>query len=343
MQRTAFFQKFEANAAEFPEAVAIETSEYRLSYGGINAQANALARFIKDHRADGESPVVGLAMAAGSDYVVAMLAAGKAGAAFAPLPPDLPERRLASYLERTKPSLLIAQAEHLPELAEKLNGIGHGHLKRLAVPPAGTKDSGNPGRSVAPGEPCYVMFTSGSTGEPKAILGQQRGLSHFLAWELAEFGIGRECRGSWLAPVGFDVSLRDILVPLMAGGTLCIPDENTRLTPHRLVEWIANSAVTLVHCVPTTLRLMNREMQARFCRPETPIFPALRHLLIAGEPLFGADIADWRHLAGDRAEMVNLYGPSETTLAKLFHRIGPETPEARQRVPIGLPLPNTDV
>src|SRR5690242_8488680 len=103
----------------------------------------------------------------------------------------------------------------------------------------------------------------------------------------------------------------------MAGGTLCIPDAETRTMPQRLVDWMAASRVTLVHCVPTMLRLLVAELEHR--RLSSSPFPDLKHLLVAGEPLLGADIAAWRAVAGDAVEVVNLYGPSETTLAKLFH------------------------
>ena len=344
MQRSAFFQKFEANVRANPTALAIESAQASLTYDQLNARANALAAALAGLTAPTGTPkIIGLAMAAGPDYIVGMFGVGKAGAAFAPLPPDLPPLRLRSYLERTAPMGVVAPADAVDALRARLNEAGLTDLPIIALPAADATDPGNPNIKVGPGEPAYVMFTSGSTGEPKAILGQQRGLSHFLAWELSEFGLDASTRGTWLAPVSFDVSLRDVLVPLMSGGTVCIPDPDVRVTPHRLVDWIMASRANLIHCVPSALRLILRELEARNASAAHPSFPALRHLLIAGEPLYGADITDWRRIAGGHTTLVNLYGPSETTLAKIFFRVGDAVFPDRQMLPIGTPLPNTDV
>lgn len=338
MQRQAYFEQFELQAETRGDSVAVEAGGQRIAYDALNRQANRIAHALRGAViAPGGSAIVGLFLDPGIDYVAALLGTGKAGAAFLPLPPDLPEGRLAAHLAKAGCRVVLTDAANRPELERKLAGAAV--TVRNADTGLEDQPDHNPGIAVAPGDGCYVMFTSGSTGAPKAILGQQRGLSHFLRWELAEFAMGPETRGSWLAPITFDVSLRDILVPLMAGGTLCVPDPDLRSQPHRLAAWIAESRLTLVHCVPTLLRLITRALE--HAAPATPPFPTLRHLLVAGEPLLGADVAAWRAVAGESAALVNLYGPSETTLAKLFHRVTALPDDPRRVLPIGLPLPNT--
>ena len=186
---------------------------------------------------------------------------------------------------------------------------------------------------------CYVMLTSGSTGEPKAILGCHKGLSHFVHWEVGELGLDETVRASQLAPTTFDVSLRDIFVPLLAGGTVCIPDTETRQSGRLLLRWMEDARVTLIHCVPSILRLLLREMEAE---PGGRL-PAVRHLLSAGEALYGADAIRWMDATEGRAELLNLYGPSETTLAKLFHRVTERPAEPNAVLPVGKPISNTAV
>ncbi|PWC90786.1 hypothetical protein TSH100_01775 [Azospirillum sp. TSH100] len=340
MQRQAYFEQFEFQAETRPDAVAVECAEGCIGYDALNRRANRIAHALKAAGVEpGRNAIVGLFLEPGIDYVAALLGTGKAGAVFLPLPPDLPERRLAAYLEKAGCAHVVTGAAHRPTLDARLAAIGC-HLAVVPAEPEGQPET-NPGIAVGPGDGCYVMFTSGSTGAPKAILGQQRGLSHFLRWEMGEFALDEGTRCSWLAPITFDVSLRDVLVPLMAGGTLCVPEPELRMLPHRLVDWIAASRLTLMHCVPTLLRLIVRELEHR--APASPPFPALRHLLVAGEPLLGADVAAWRAAAGTATEVVNLYGPSETTLAKLFHRVGALPDDLRRVLPIGQPLPNTAV
>ncbi|HYD31064.1 MAG TPA: amino acid adenylation domain-containing protein [Azospirillaceae bacterium] len=335
MQRNAYFEQLECKAEAQGRAIAIEAPEGTVTYAALNAQANRIAHALISHGIEpGRGDIVGLFMDPSIAYVAGLFGVGKAGGAFLPLAIDLPEKRLAAYLAKARATVVVTDAGHAALLP--------GHITAIIADSAGLEDLSdtNPGLTVKPADGCYVMFTSGSTGTPKAILGQQRGLTHFLKWEIAEFSLDDSVRCSWLAPVTFDVSLRDMLVPLMAGGTLCIPAPDTRITPHRLVDWIIESRLTLIHCVPTVLRLIIRELESR--SPAAP-FPHLAHLLVAGEPLFGADVAAWRAVAGTGTGVVNLYGPSETTLAKLFHRVDLLPGDPRRVLPIGKPLPNTAV
>ncbi|GAB6040753.1 amino acid adenylation domain-containing protein [Endothiovibrio diazotrophicus] len=338
-QRQAYFEQFEQHAEARPAAIAVECGGESASYGELNRRANRIAHALlagRDGAAADEPWIVGLVLEPGIDYCAALLGTGKAGAAFLPLPPELPPRRLADHLEKSRCRQLVGDEALLARLEES-TAAGRTLLDATA---AGHPEH-NPGITVGPGDPAYVMFTSGSTGTPKAILGQQRGLAHFLRWESGEFGLGAETRCAALAPLTFDVSLRDILVPLTVGGTLCIPDAETRRLPHRLAEWIAAGAVTLLHCVPTVLRLLTRELERRAATGEASSLPSLRRVLVAGEPLLAADVAGWRAAAGEGCEVVNLYGPTETTLAKAFQRIGELPAEPHQVLPIGTPLPNT--
>jgi amino acid adenylation domain-containing protein len=181
----------------------------------------------------------------------------------------------------------------------------------------------------------YVYFTSGSTGRPKAIAGRLKAIDHFIRWEIETFGLEPGVRVSQLTSPAFDAFLRDAFVPLAAGGTVCPPpSRDFVLDGGRLVEWIDGSGLNLVHCTPSLFRLiLAQDLNA-------DRFPALRHVLLAGEPLLPADVRRWHAVFGERIQLVNLYGPSETTMVKLFHRVRPEDAAAAM-VPIGKPMPGT--
>jgi amino acid adenylation domain-containing protein/non-ribosomal peptide synthase protein (TIGR01720 family) len=344
MQRNSIVEQFEFVATRFGAAIAVREDDRRVAYDALNTAANRIAHGLLGRGLQPrDGAIVGLFMEPGIDYAAGLLGVAKAGAAFLPLPCDLPERRLAAQLEKAAVTHIVTDLRHRERLAECLAAAGRAAIVTIADSGDDRTGaiSGNPGIAIGPADPCYVMFTSGSTGAPKAILGQHRGLSHFLRWEISELALDEHCRGSWLAPTTFDVSLRDILVPLMVGGTLCVPAPETRVIPHLLADWLAGQGATLVHIVPTLLRLLTRELARR--GSEQPPLPALRHLLVAGEPLFGADIAAWHEAAGNGAEVFNLYGPSETTLAKVFHRTSTTQDDRRKVLPIGKPLPGAEV
>src|SRR6185436_14628420 len=99
--------------------------------------------------------------------------------------------------------------------------------------------------------PAYIFFTSGTTGIPKGVLGVQKGLSHFLAWQKSAFDIGPRDRCAQLTNLSFDVVLRDIFLPLVSGATLCLPNASVDTASDKMLPWLDREGVTVFHGVPT--------------------------------------------------------------------------------------------
>jgi amino acid adenylation domain-containing protein len=186
---------------------------------------------------------------------------------------------------------------------------------------------------VAPDDAAYIFFTSGTTGTPKGVLGCHKGLSHFLQWQRETFGIGPGDRAAQLTGLSFDVVLRDIFLPLVSGATLCLPEEDFDLGANSMMAWLERESISLLHTVPTLASswLTNLTQQVSLC--------SLRRVFFAGEPLPEALVRRWRETFPQAGEIVNLYGPTETTLAKCFYRIPSEPSPGVQ--PVGHPLPQT--
>lgn len=324
------------------ERIAIEQGERRLDYAQLDRQANRLGRLLRDQ---GVAPgrIVALPMPASIEYVVGMLATIKAGGIFQPLDPTYPAERLRQIFTRAAPQVVVgrpadreqseAVAAGVADVTRKfpplidldLDGEPPHPAAELALPVvAGDDDTG------------YLIHTSGSTGVPKLIAGRNKGISHFIHWEVGELGLDPTVRASFLAPPTFDVSLREMLVPLLVGGALVIPEAEERADADRLTTWLRQHRITLLHIVPSLFRLLTRAL-----REQGGELPDLQVVALAGEPLYGADVAAWRAVAGSGASLINLYGPSETTLAKAFHRIDQETYAPGAIVPIGQPIANT--
>ncbi len=359
MDKMIIHRVFENIVERFPKNIAAEDSARCVTYQELNAYANRIADAIDELNVNAKS-IVGIYFEASIEYIAVVLGVLKAGAIFMPLSPRFPDKRLISILNNTEPNIFITGAHLENELTLKLKNPGLSlcakHMLvlkdrstfRVKVLPSGTSvanehnmtDENLPLRTE-PDDGCYIVTTSASTGEPKAILGCQKGLTHFIRWEIDEFGLNNGVRVSLLSPVTFDVSLRDIFIPLIAGGTLCIPDEETRHHPGKLFKWMQDSDITLTHIVPTLFRLVTREIKDLGGSEDA--LPNLEYVLIAGEALYGSDVIKWRQATGNRVELVNIYGPSETTLAKLFFRIRDEEFVPHEIVPIGKPIPNTEI
>ncbi len=354
VNRKLLHSVFEAAAARFPQNTAVECQGRTMTYGELQAAAAKIGRTLRACGAR-RDVIVALMLESGSAYVACVTGVMRSGALFMPLDLGLPQKRLTFLLNRARPAIAIVPAAEsaraLAVLAEA--GLPAGQVSVLTVDAAARLrllEQGGPDRGdapdftpdVAPDDSCYIMYTSGSTGEPKPIEGLHKSLSHFMHWEAGEFGFDQTLRVSQLAPLTFDASLRDIFLPLITGGRVCVPGAEIRRNPAELLKWLEASGVTLVHCVPSLFRALTREIEARGGRTDESL-PALTHVLMAGEALYGRDIERWRALVGPRVQLVNLYGASETTLVKTFQQIGELPAAGNAMLPVGQPISNTAV
>jgi amino acid adenylation domain-containing protein len=332
----AIHQIFQRTAERCGDRVAIESAGKPVTYRELRERANGLATALLAAGVPSGSPVALLASRT-EDVAAAMLGILQAGCAFVPLDPRSSAVRLESIVAEVKPRWWLASPD-LGDLADRLRREAGGAGEVIPLGDGGPRSD----RAPAAPEPdpeslCSVFFTSGSTGRPKGIAGRLKAIDHFIRWEIETFGVDESCRVSQLTSPAFDAVLRDVFVPLAAGGTLVAPaSRETVLDGARLVDWIDGERLTLVHCTPTVFRsLLRQDLTAGH-------FPALRQVLLAGEPLLPADVRRWSAVFGERIELVNLYGPSETTMTKLFYRVRPGDGELRV-IPVGQPMPGARV
>ncbi|HVZ39797.1 MAG TPA: non-ribosomal peptide synthetase [Candidatus Kapabacteria bacterium] len=340
-------QLFSAHARTWPDRIAMERGPGRITYGTLEHRSNQIAGLLLESELE-PGTLVGIMSDDPFEIVAAMLGILKAGCAFVPLDPNVPNRRLAEMMNVVGLSWIVADHDHLSTIND-LQAERDGDLTvivRDPVPHAAVRTPGSAALlpygerdgSVCPEVPrdperiCYVYFTSGSTGTPKAIMGRSKSVTHFILWEIKTFGVGESDRVSQLASPSFDAYLRDVFTPLCAGGTVCAPpDRDMLLDPEALMTWLDAERITLLHTVPSVFRsLLNQRLDAGR-------FAGLRHILLAGEPLLPADVRRWFDTFGERVGLTNLYGPSETTMTKLFHRVQPSDGN-RQSIPIGKPM-----
>lgn len=180
---------------------------------------------------------------------------------------------------------------------------------------------------------CYIIYTSGSQGRPKGVIGAHAGLEHYVKWQAKEFAIIECDRFSQVAPLSFDFSLKEIFVPLICGACVCIADRGTVIDPAKFIEWVGDNRITVTCWVPTLLRSILHASRA-----DDHGLESLRYVLISGDVLRWDDVIAWRNRFGNGTSLFNLYGPTESTIIKLFYRI----PQARcgesAWVPIGRPI-----
>jgi amino acid adenylation domain-containing protein len=316
---------FRRSASAYGSQTAIERGDTRVTYAELDRRSDRLSRRLAAAGAPPGTPVAVLAEDT-VEVVIAILGALKAGCAFMPLTPGVPRTRLDAMFSVAAPGWMVA-GEGLAARAAEL--VPAARVVELdGEEPAAAEPRG----AAGPDDMAYVYFTSGSTGRPKAIAGRHKGLDHFVQWEVRALALQPGTRVSQLTTPVHDPFLRDVFVPLACGGTVCVPpDRDTVLDAAKLVEWLDRSRVEVVHCVPSLFRmLVNGGLDAGR-------FPALRYVLLAGEALLPADVGRWMDVFGERVQLVNVYGPTETTLAKFAYFVRAADRE-RRTIPIGRPI-----
>lgn len=338
---------FSQTAEKFSNNTAIDCGEQKLTYSEIEEQSNKLANFLIEYGAI-KGSIVAILAEDSVKVIIAIIGILKAGCVFVPLVPNLPEHRINTIVAEALPQWFVVDAVGLKKISNgrivevsqspvicleetqvienfpALNYHLHDYTKYSQVE--------KPNVQLEPDDMCYLYFTSGSTGKPKGIAGRLKAIAHFINWEIKTFKIKESSRFSQLINPTFDAFLRDIFVPLCSGGVVCIPKEvDTIVDARRLIEWIDDREINLIHCVPSLFRsILNEDLDPKS-------FSSLRYILLSGEPLLPGDVSRWMDVYGDKIQLVNLYGASETTMTKFFYFVKP-TDRQKRFIPIGKPM-----
>lgn len=320
-------EAFAAQAARTPDAIAAEYGTERFSYAELDAWADKLAGRLHElcwpggtsPRRTGQELLVGVCMNTGLRRLATLLAIWKAGAGYVPLDPALPAGRLAHMIAETAMAAIVtdgAARASLPDVTmpvETLDDSGWAAIGGLDRP-----------RLARPADPAtvaYVMYTSGSTGRPKGVVVEHRQVTSFLHAMITHWQVGPTDAVLQYASLGFDVSVLDMFVPLLAGGRLVLAPTQTLRSPRRLAALITDRRVTLACLTPAVLGLLADQDVT-----------GLRILLAAGEELPSELALRWLRPG---LRFVNAYGPTETTVLATWAELDAGTPLPP---PIGLPL-----
>ena len=318
------------------ERVAIEKDGQSLFFKDLLRLSNQITAFLLKEGM-GPETLVGIPLTDRSRLICSIIGVLNAGCTFVPINAGLPSRRLASMIDDLGLRYLIVSKEegtlydNIPAgqlqqyFFEDIIQESDLSLKEIDYPVFRDEDS------------IYIYFTSGSTGRPKGIVGKNESLLQFIQWEIREFGIDHTIRVSQFINPYFDAFLRDIFVPLLTGGTICIPpDEDDFFTAHKMISWIDTAGISLIHCVPSLFRVINNSVI-------TPAaFKSLRYILMSGEKIIPSELVPWYKVFGDRIQLVNLYGATETTMIRSCYRIQPGDAE-KNRISIGSPITDTEL
>jgi amino acid adenylation domain-containing protein len=319
-------EMFEEQVRRGPEVTAVVCGEAVISYGELNRRANRLAHYLKKI---GVAPGarVGICMERSLELVVAEIAILKCGAAYVAMDPEDPAERKQFMIADSEASHAVTrEVEVCPEIAG---------VRRVKME-VGEEEEG--GRENLPmrlggGSLAYVMYTSGSTGQPKGVMVPHGAILRLVVNNgYVEFGAGD--RVGFAANPAFDASTMEVWGPLLNGGKLVIVEGKELLEPERLGEVLRRHEVEILWLTVGLYNVYARVVGEELAR--------LSCLMIGGEAVNGQVIAEMQKRGQAPGRLLNGYGPTETTTFASSYEIA-EVEEGSKRVPIGRPIANARI
>jgi amino acid adenylation domain-containing protein len=299
--------RFEQQVRQYPNRVAIKTNHRQLTYAELNQAANRVAHAIVDRRGSGNEPIA-LLFAQDVAVMVAMLGVLKAGKCYVPLDPSHPQTRLMSLLEHSQAGLIVTNTRHLllaQSLAHAALDVIDTDALEARVSPA------NLGLSCAADGLACLLYTSGSTGQPKGLLQSHRTILHRVWSETNHLCIGPDDRAVMLNPFTFSASLRVIFSALLNGAALypfSIRDDGLS----HLGGWLVQEGITLYYSTPTIFRYFTSFLTAE------ERLPAMRMLHLGSEPATRRDVDLYRQHFPSHCYLVHSLSSGETGALRVY-------------------------
>ena len=324
-------QRFEQQVGRYPNRLAVKTRNHQLSYAALNKAANRVARALLARRGE-ESEPIALLLQHDAPMIAAIFGVLKAGKAYVPLDPSFPYARNAYILEDSQAGLIVTNGENR-SLAESLSEDGHSLIDIDEI--GATLSDENVDLSISADDLANIVYTSGSTGQPKGVVQNHRNLLNVAMRYTNGFGIGAEDRLTLLQSYSVAGSVSNMLGALLNGASL-FPYNVKEEGLTRLAGWLSEQEITVYHSVPTVFRQFANALTGK------EEFPELRLIRLGGEPVNAEEVRLYKKYFSSGSIFANSYGASEAA-SVLRYLVDEDTEISGAVVPVGYPLGDVEI
>jgi amino acid adenylation domain-containing protein len=309
-----------SRARKRPDAIAVQKGAEEITYRELNRRGNQMGRYLR-RKGVGVEEAVGISMERGVDMVVAIVGVLKAGGAYVPLDRRNPEERIKEMARKAGIRFVIVDGEEEEAVLEEVAEVIRMREERDEIEKENDEDIKGRSEERNLG---YIMYTSGTTGEPKGVMIERRGIRNLAEAEAEALGLGEESRVLQYAVMSFDASVWEIFGTLEAGGRLILGEWEEMLPGEGLKRLVREQGVSVVTMPPTVLMAMAEEG-----------LEGVKTVVAAGEKCRREIVERW----GRGRKVINAYGPTECTVCATTW----EMDEGSERVWIGEPIKNVRV
>lgn len=310
---------------------ALVENERQLSYGKLYRLVLELSAYLQSAGVCAETRV-GVYYSRSTESVICLLAVLQAGGVYVPLDPDLPDRRIRYIIKDASPALILTTEEGRERLADCPSRV----IAYRTEHPVSLKNHflHEPAVGVSAADTCdnalaYILYTSGSTSDPKGVMVEYGALMNFLQWRRKVLSCGPGEVYLHKAPLSFDMSLAEILSSLLTGSTLVIARQQALCDIEYILQLIERHEVTSLSLVPLMLNtLLEYWTQCA----------SIREVICGGDSLSAELVRQFMTITQGSCRLYNIYGPTECTVAVSLYRVAPD--ENQEPVPIGRPMDN---
>lgn len=320
---------FREQVAVHKEAICVSQVDLEISYQEVEDRSNQMAQFLI---ARGVKPytLVAICLDRSIDLMIAILGVLKSGAAYLPIDPSYPRDRVKYLLQDSQAGYLIAANTSI------LKEVERPQLEVILIdqenPAIGTFSTAAPNVRLAIDQLAYILYTSGSTGQPKAVAIEHGNLSNYLQWCREVYPIDLKVSMGLHTSIGFDLTVTSIFLPLITGGQVAIAkrQEEGQLD---LIPLLHDARIDTLKLTPSHLRLLEGKDLSE---------STIKTLIVGGERLTTNLAQRVTDVFDGKVKIYNEYGPTEATVGSICHLFQPDK-ETTDSVPIGKPIFNTDV
>ncbi|MCR8843450.1 amino acid adenylation domain-containing protein [Paenibacillus sp. SC116] len=338
-------EQFESQVEQTPERIAVIYGDTQLTFRELNFQANQAARRLQQLGV-GPDQIVPIVLDRSEKMAVTLFAILKAGGAYLPIDPATPEERIQFLLKDCSAKVVLTQQRFKSKLESAITSDTEtkSNLTIMNVDDEQLYqgEGCNLPLAARPENLVYVLYTSGTTGNPKGVMIEHRSLANFLHWMQLNFPIGESDVILQKSPYTFDVSVREQFWWAIQGAKVVYLEPGGEKEPDQMVEAVVRHGVTSMHFVPSMLSAFLDYVEARQSTVLDKL-ASLKQLFVSGEAMNIKLAERFNTLLsrGGLTRMTNLYGPTEATIDVTYYNI--PACEQLERMPIGNPVGNTEL